>query len=280
MAMRTPKLIVRHLPAALILAALLIAVFSQVSFDRKLNDDAKAGKRVPPSVLPESLVVPLSFGFKAAFADWYWISAVQELVGWNGSDKYYADYYFNISVLDPRFARAFQVAAFVLPSRKNPETYRWLEELSARGFRANPENWEIPFYTGVALHTIARDTKRATGHLKVAAEVPGAPELVRRTYPIYLMQEKNERDTSRALFAAVAETATNEVHRRVAIERLGLIELIEELERHALRHKEKHGEFPETVEEVTTLYRVVIPPELEKYRLNIDRNTGEVFLVR
>ena len=256
------------------------AVVAQVRFDKIQEDHYDLHAPVHRFVMPAPVVNHLAFGFKNVLADYYWITAVQDFLKWDRHDAYYPEYFRTIFTLDPYFEYPYVFAILTVPSRQNPESFEWLALVAERALQIFPENWEIPFYVGMQYHVAGNLNDEAVKYLEIAAAKKTSPDIVRTTLGVYLMRDKTDYERSRALFATIHETSTNDATRTLAKERIALLDLIETLERVARVYKVKYGVFPSSVGDIEEKRLIQLPPELKKFYIKIDPSTGKVFLAR
>lgn len=260
---------------------LLGATFLQLRYDAiKLE---RFNLRAPEHryVMPASVVRHFAFGFQNVLADYYWVTAIQALNKWDRKDTYFPEYFRIISALDPRFSYPYIFATLVVPNRINKESLTWLSEISEIGMRALPENWEIPFYTGMEHYVVGKSSERAVHYLEIAASKKSAPEYVRTTYGIHLMRDATEYEKSRALFTTIYETSDNDETKKIVKERMALLDLIEMLEKASLAYKTKYHAFPSSLADIEKAGFIKLPPDLvEKFTIEVDKTTGKVMLLR
>ncbi len=269
---------------SLILIALLIPAFIglQIRYDRIQQQHFELLAPVHRFALPATVVKEFSFGFRNVLADYYWVTAIQDYNKWDKFDSYYPEYFRTISTLDPKFQYPYMFAALTVPSKMNATTsLEWLSIISGRGIAAFPDNWEIPFYTGVEYHLIDKEYATATRYIGIAASRKSSPEMVRSTYAIYLLHGHSEYETSRALFSTMLETSDDISTKIIAKEHIELLDLIEALERVGVLYKKKYGMYPGSLAELTSKGMITIPRGFEKkYPLSFNTQTGAVSLGR
>ena len=232
-------------------------------------------------VMPAPIVRHFAFGFQNVLADYYWVTALQALNKWDRHDAYFAEYFRIISILDPKFAYPYIFSALIIPSRVNPESLMWQSTIAEIGMKALPENWEIPFYTGMQYHIVGKSYERAVHYIEIAAAKKSSPEYVHTTLGIYLMHDATEYQKSRALFTTIYETSDNEETKRIVKERIALLDFIETLERAVSAYKVKYHVYPKTIEDLARGGFIQLPPELvSKFPITIDQLTGKVTLLR
>src|SRR3989344_5967396 len=257
------------------LLLLLAIVFLQLRYDAIVTEHLVMRAPVHRFVIPAPVMRHLAFGFENVLADYYWINAVQDINKWDRRDTFYPEYFRIISTLDPKFEYPYIFAALTMPSKGVSESLGWLSVIAERGMHALPESWQIPFYVGVQYHVVAKSYEQAVHYLAIAAKEESAPEMVRSIYGIYLMHTATEYETSRALFTAIYETSDNEETKRIATERIALLDLIEALEQAAVAFREPNGIYPSSADELFKEGLIHISPELvKKFPLFIDQSTG------
>lgn len=230
-------------------------------------------------VLPAALVSHFTFGFKNFLADYYWISVVQDVNKWDGKDVFYPEYFRIIAALDPHFAYPYIFAALTVPSKSEPASLAWLSAITERGMAALPDRWEIPFYTGLAYHSIGKDNDRASAYLATADAVAAAPEVVHTAYALFLLHSASDYQRSRALFNAIYETTDNDETKRIAKEHIILLDFIEAIDRASLTYKAAHHVYPSTLNDLIRGGFIVVPPEIGmRFPIVIDKETGKASL--
>jgi tetratricopeptide (TPR) repeat protein len=257
------------------------AIIAQIRFDNVQQEYFDLHAPVHRFAMPAPVVRHLAFGFENVLADYYWITALQDLNKWDRRDAYYPEYFRIISNLDARFEYPYMFAILTVPSRRNPDTLSWLAEIAQKGMETFPENWQIPFYVGVQYHVVGKSYEQAAHYLEIAAAKKASPEVVHTTYGIYLMHDKSEHERSRALFSTIADTTDNETTKQLAKERIALLDVIQTLEQAVEKYKLKYKVYPASLSDLVEKHFVELPPDLvKKFPLRIDQSTGSVLLER
>lgn len=260
---------------------LMGAIFLQLRYDAIKLEHFNIRAPEHRYVMPAPIVQHFAFGFQNVLADYYWITAVQALNKWDRQDSYFPEYFRIIAALDPKFSYPYIFGALIIPSRANPDSLSWLSTVTEIGMTALPENWEIPFYTGMQYYIVEKSSEHAIRYLEIASKKTSAPEYVRTTYAIHLMRDATEYQKSRALFVTIYETSDNEETKRIVKERIALLDLVEMLDRAAVSYKLIHHVFPTSITDLAEAGLVQLPPELiDKFTIEIDKNTGKVTLIR
>ena len=167
----------------MVLAPLLFlgaSIGAQLRYDAVLMEHFNLREPMHRFIMPAPVVRYFAFGFENILADYYWVSAIQDLNKWDRRDTYYPEYFRIIATLDPKFEYPYTFAALTIPSKKNPESLTWLADISERGMVALPSSWQIPFYTGLEFHTVGRLYERAAYYLGIASAIESSPEAIPR----------------------------------------------------------------------------------------------------
>lgn len=279
--MSTSKIPFSSATATLFLATcfLLSSFFAQLRYDAIWQEHFELHAPIHRFVLPAPIVKQFTFGFQNMVADYYWVTAVQDFNKWDKYDFYYPEYFRIISTLDPKFEYPYIFAALTLPSKQNPASFEWLRLVAERGIYAIPQSWQIPYYTGVEFHAVAKSYEQAVHYLGLAAAIPGSPEITREAYALFMLHTTTDYQKSRALFTAIYETADNDETKSVARERIMLLDLIEDVDQASIVYKEKYRQFPASVLELSSVGLIAFSSEiLRHYPINIDMATGKASL--
>jgi|GEM_PF-3028549 len=264
------------------LALLVLAALLQFRYDALVTDKIDPRAPVHRTIMPSEVVRHLAFGFNAVLADYYWVTAVQAYLKWDSFDAYYPEYFKIISALDPHFEYPYLFAILTVPTKINPASLLWLEQVANRGIRAFPQNYQIPFSAATQFHIVGKDNVRAVYFLGIASAIGGVPELVLRTQAIYLMRDATDYDKSRSLFEVILATADNEETKKIVTERILLLDLVEKLEQAVIGYQIKNGIYPITVEELISSFALGLPEEylalINKFRPQIEQSTGKIIL--
>ena len=257
------------------------AILFQLRYDSITYEHYDIHAPVHRFILPAPIVDKLSFGFQNTLADYYWITAVQDFLKWDHKDVYYPEYFRIISALDPKFEYPYMFAILTLPAKNNTTSLEWMKLITDKGIQNIPESWQIPFYAGVEYQVVAHSYPDATKYIEIAKQKKSHPELVDRTYAIYLMHDRSEYQKSRALFEAMYQTSDNAETKRVVKERLDLLDLIEMLDQASAKYKQLYGAYPQSLIDLSEKHLVNIPLEIaKKFKLQIDQTSGHVILPR
>ncbi len=264
------------------LLVLSTIVFLQLRYDAVVTAQLNPRAPIHRTVMPAEVVRHFTFGFDNVLADYYWVTAVQTYLKWDSFDQFYPEYFRIISTLDPKFEYPYHFAILTLPTKMNPESLVWLQEISEGAVRAFPDKWRIPLTAATQFHIIGKDNARAIHFLETANSMPSATELVRRMYGIYLMRDATDYKKSRAMFEAILETADNDETKRIATERILLLDLVEMLEQGIATYKTAYGVFPATVDEFLKKEKLQLPETatalLQKFSPKVDQTTGKIIL--
>lgn len=266
----------------MILAPLLFlgaSIAAQLRYDAVLMEHFNLREPVHRFIMPALVVRHFAFGFENTLADYYWVSAIQDLNKWDRRDTYYPEYFRIIATLDPKFEYPYIFAALTVPSKKNPESFTWLADISERGMAALPSSWQIPFYTGLEFHAIGKSYERAVYYLGIASAIGSSPEVARTAYGLFLLHTSTDYERSRALFTAIYETTDNQETKKIAQERIVLLDFIEAVDKASEAYKDRHSIYPGSLEMLVKDGLIQVPTELVKrFPIEIDRQTGKASL--
>lgn len=255
------------------------AVFAQQRYDAVWQEHFVLRAPIHRFIMPAQIVQKFTFGFDNIIADYYWVRAVQDINKWDRRDEYYPEYFRIISTLDARFLYPYVFAALTVPTKITPESLMWLEQISLRGISALPENWEIPFYTGLDFHSIGDSYERATHYLRIAAEIPASPLVAKNVYALFLLRSSTDNERSRALFQTVYDTADNEESKRIAMEHIALLDYIEAVDKASSVYKTSRGVYPASLEILTKAGLIIsLPEEFSRFHIIINSDTGKASL--
>jgi tetratricopeptide (TPR) repeat protein len=179
----------------------------------------------------------LALGFSPLLADVYWVRTVQYYGGTRLSTsktKRY-DLLFPLldiaTSLDPQFNIAYRFGAIFLAEAypggagQPAAAIRLLQ----KGFRANPQRWHYLQDIGFVYYWWLGDYRAAGEWFKKASEIPGAPWWLQSLAGVTLAQG-GDRETSRQLWRAMADTADNDWVRNSAARRLAQLDALDQID--------------------------------------------------
>jgi tetratricopeptide (TPR) repeat protein len=186
----------------------------------------------------------LSLSYAALLADLYWVRAVQYYGGTRLSGaraKTYDQLYPLLDIttsLDPRFSVAYRFGAIFLAEpypggAGRPDLAITLLE---KGVRANPGGWHYLQDIGFVFYWWTGDFRQAAAYFRKAADVPGAPWWLRSLAAVTLAQG-GDRSTSRELWQALRDSATDEWLRNNASFRLAQLDALDAIDALAAQAK-------------------------------------------
>ncbi|MFN8059708.1 MAG: hypothetical protein U0Q12_11165 [Vicinamibacterales bacterium] len=220
--------------AAVVICLLAVAIALQAWRDRAF----------PPAdpvtdvlyVTSGPLLDRLALSFDPLVADLYWIRAVQHFGGTRRSHgpKRYELLYPLLDLttsLDPRYSIAYRFGSVFLaePPPGGPGRPDLAIALLEKGIAATPDRWQYQHDIGFIYYWWYRDYRKAAEWFDKAASAPGAPWWLRSVAATTLAQG-GDRQSSRALWRLLAETAESEWLRNDAIRRLLQLDALDEIE--------------------------------------------------
>ena len=265
---------------------IIIALLVSVAFLQKHHDTIKKPTRygTPGNikyVLPASVMKNLSFGFNNVLADFYWIQVIQDLTDWDRTPRtdFYIQEYRNIATLDPNFAYPYLFGILIAASKKYPESLLSMEPIVNIGIQNMPNNWEIPFYLGTGFQMTFTPDK-ALFYLKMASEVPNAPEKVREIYKSYLKKTISGEAANKEFIRLIYDTTTSKTTKKILKNNIVINDLTEVLQGLVSNYKKKYGYYPGSLDELVQKKMIRLGDDLKDgFIVTINRNTGEVEVV-
>lgn len=179
----------------------------------------------------------VALSFDTLAADVYWMRAIQHFGATrlkDGGPKRFENLYPFLDLatsLDPRFTVAYRFGAIFLseappggPGRPD-EAIRLLE----KGLEATPERWQYLQDIGFVHYWWTGNYPQAAAAFSKGAAIPGAPWWMQSLAAVTLAQG-GDRETSRVLWRALAQTRDNEFLRRDAQRRLVQLDALDQID--------------------------------------------------
>lgn len=269
--------------------AILIALLFLVGIFQKKHDDfsppfttrLKLAKRnlLPPQILPY-----ISFGFTNMITDYYWISAIQDFVAWNGKEGFFIGYFRNITTLDPKFEYPYLFSIFTIPNKKDVHTLDEVALIAKKGMDSIPTSWQIPFYLGTQYYLFTRTYEPAEQYLKTAAAIQGAPDGVYLLYSTFvgkgLLTKEQKLGFAKNLVQTIYNNTDNEIIKKLAVKGVQETFITQLLEKGILAYKTKYKRYPKNVNEMIAVNFINLPKEfLENFSVDISPQDGSFRIV-
>jgi tetratricopeptide (TPR) repeat protein len=259
----------KRYPGYIALIGLVLAYVAQVQFDtwRFYGSSSKvavsANVYIEPQPLGARTARLASFGAHEALADWYWLKLIQYYGGGDPSGRYrkLAELFDVITELSPKFLPAYQTGLLILPGEGFVDEAISLGE---KGKANLPQQWEMPYYTGIVHHIYRKDYVRAAEEFERAAALPDAPPIARLFAAIYYNQA-DQRQTAYQIFQTLHETSDSEFVRERASKYMEHLSIYFSLEDAIAQFQTRFGRYPVSVEE---LVQQRIIPEVPQSPLN------------
>jgi hypothetical protein len=225
--------------------------------------------------------------YDALAADVYWIRAVQHYGRTKlapGTEKHYDLLYPLLDLttsLDPRFNLAYRFGAIFLaePAPGGADRPDLAIALLEKGLAAQPERWEFAQDIGFVYYWWKRDYGRAAEWFSRAADVPGAPDWMRRLAAVTLA-EGGSRETSRQLWKEIQRGAEDDWLRSEAayrLRQLDALDQIAELERRVTLYGQRAGAAPRSWLDLGRVGLLAGPPlDPDGFEYRLDPFTGAV----
>ncbi|MBI5194035.1 MAG: hypothetical protein HZA08_11440 [Nitrospirae bacterium] len=120
---------------------------------------------------------PVVLGYEQLAGDIIWLKVIQVIGDKTVTPKAYNWVYHALDVvttLDPKFSYVYQLGGVTLAVlAQQPDLSN---KLLIKGFKENPDVWQIPFYIGFNYFFYLQDYKLAAEYMAKASELPGHPE--------------------------------------------------------------------------------------------------------
>jgi hypothetical protein len=273
--------------AAALAALMTASIAFQVVRDRRFP--RSAAEETVLYVQSPRVVTRLALSFDALLADVYWIRAIQHYGGTRLStspDKRYHLLYPLLSLavsLDPLFTIVYRFGSIFLaePWPGGPGRTDQAIALLQRGLEARPGYWRYMQDIGFVYYWWVHDYGKAAEWFARGANQPGAPFWMRSLAANTLAQGGN-RQASRVLWQALAQTPDNEWLQRDARRRLlqlDALDLIDRLQEIVGAHAAGGAAPPYSWESLVRARRLRgVPVDPTGVPLTIDPATGEVGL--
>ncbi len=259
------------------LVALGVAIQSVYDVKNKPTKLEIINADMPKYILPEKLLPYLHFGFKNVFADYYWITIIQNSGLSVQNINLFIHYYDNIGALDPHFSYPYVFAVLWLPSKKIPGSLEAVVPLAERGIKNNFDSWEIPYYLAFQYQMINRSFDKTGKYLGIAASKKDVPLTVQSAYRGYLKRINRDEDFSEELLKVAYETAQSSSLKKFAGDKLLLSYFEKAITKGVTEYKKKYGYFPSTITELSKKHILDIPPEYGTlFDVSYSNQTGEV----
>lgn len=243
----------KYLLSSLVIISLLVSVLAQINFDAfRRSSPQRINLTYNQYIEPQPLSAPaakaVSFGNREFLADWYWLSLIQYYGGGDPYGKYrkLAEMFNLVTDLSPKFSAAYRHGLLILPGEGFTDE---AIALGKKGEKNLPNDWQVPYYTGLVYHVYKKDYLSAAKEFDRAASLPGAPAITKLFSAIYY-QNADRRQTAYAIFKTVAETTDDSFVRERAIKYVGHLEAYFKLTDAVQVFRTRYGRFPANLNEL------------------------------
>jgi hypothetical protein len=220
--------------ATLGLAGVLAAasVFVQVTRDRWYHTDQPA-EQILYVRSPET-IRRMVLSYDVLAADVYWIRALQHFGGARLGTQRYELLYPLLDLatsLDPRFNIAYRFGSLFLaePPPGGPGRPDLALALLRKGIKEMPHKWQYYQDAGFVYYFRYRDYDGAAAWFKRGSEIQGAPWFL-KSLAANTLAKGHDRQASRVLYQAIAETADNDFMRNDANRRLRQLDSMDDID--------------------------------------------------
>jgi tetratricopeptide (TPR) repeat protein len=165
-----------------------------------------------------------SLGFHAMAADAVWLLTVQYIGGHLIGDQQFPHLRRLVETvvdLDPHFVDAYTLGALFL--NYSGARVQTALDLLERGYRANPNRWELPHDIARTYYLELKDYSKALEWFKITDQIPGRPHYVPR-FIARLYAATGHRETALELWQAMRDSATSDWVRDIADREIAKLE--------------------------------------------------------
>lgn len=235
---------------------------------------------VDRTLMPKEVLPYINFGFTAMLADYYWITAIQDFVAWNGKSAFFLEYIKNITTLDPRFEYPYLFAILAIPQNKDIVTLDKVATIADKGIQDVPTSWKIPYYLGTQYYLFTKTFIPAVNYLEIAAKTKNAPSGVYLTYSSFVSRNIQGYEASKEFIKVIYNNTDNETIKKLAASGVEETVVSQMLEKGIFAYKTKYGTYPKDIEVLTKLNFINLPKELlESFTISIDQRNGSFRVV-
>jgi hypothetical protein len=248
------------------------------------------------TLLPETILPYVSFGFNNFLADMYWVRAIQDFVAWDGREGFFIGYFKNITKLDPRFEYPYLFSILTVPqgetTNKDRKPLDEIAKIAERGIQAIPTSWQIPFYLGTQYQIFTRSYDPAEKYLAIAAERPNAPDGVYLVYSTYVGRnlvttgnlnnnKEKQYKLSRELIKVIYNNTDDEIIKSIAEEGYKIEAVTQMLEKGIIAYNERFKRYPVSIEEMEKENFIRLPQDfIETFTIRVNGSDGTFRIVK
>jgi tetratricopeptide (TPR) repeat protein len=259
------------------LVSLLLTL--QLELDRRSNLDA--GRLENLRMLPQGNVLrPALLGFHHFGADLLWLRIVQVLGEQVLTAKEYEWLYHALDVvttLDPQYAYVYDAGGTVLAELGN--RVELSNQILAKGAKANPIAWRLPFVLGFNHFFHLHDYVKAGEYMAQAARIPGRPYYV-DTLAARLYVEGGSPTLALSYLESMIEQTKDPVLREIYSDRYKEVLIVRDL--HSLgqaieQYRKAIGAIPQDLTDLVKRgFLLTIPDEPFGGEYQLNARTGEI----
>jgi tetratricopeptide (TPR) repeat protein len=173
---------------------------------------------------PAAALRVASLGYRNMAADVVWLLTIQYIGGHFMTDRQFPHLRRLVETvvdLDPHFVEAYTLGALFL--NYSGEYAQVALDLLHRGYRVNPNRWELPHDIARTYYLDLKDYAKALEWFKIADQLPGRPHYVPR-FIARLYEATGHRETALELWQAMRDAATSDWVREIADREIAKLE--------------------------------------------------------
>ncbi len=206
--------------AAAVLAGVVVPLHRQQAVATKFDLVEERVWLLPPA----GALRVASLGFHAMAADAVWLLTIQYIGGHFITDRQFPHLRRLVDTvvdLDPHFVEAYRLGALFL--NYSGANVQAALDLLQQGYRANPNQWELPHDIARTYYLELKDYAKALEWFEITDRIPGRPNYVPR-FIARLYAATGHRETALELWQAMRESATSDWVRDIADREIAKLE--------------------------------------------------------
>jgi tetratricopeptide (TPR) repeat protein len=207
-----PKTKVIFCQVSLLLLIALLFMGSYAVRIRLENRDIRLKSMEVYMYIPSAeFLKPFTLGYNQLAADYFWVKTISYFGDHVVTDRQYPWLYHIldlVTTLDPHCTWPYFFGATILSVEANQ--IEQSNKILKKAMRFHPDNWKFPFYLGYNYWYHYDDPGTAARYLAIAAELPGAPGML-KTFPASLYSEAGQKQAALIFLQEMLQTAQDQL---------------------------------------------------------------------
>lgn len=197
----------------------------------------------------------MSGGMDDVVSDMLWLRSLRYVMDHFGTDKDYTYLYkvFDITTdFDPNFVKAYRFGGYFLTGVT--DEYEHARALLTKGYKNNPDSWEIAYELGSIYNLNLKDPSSAAEWFDKAARNPRCPRMIRE-HATVIYEEEGRLEQARDMWLATMANAGSGSLKKVAewnVKRVESRIVADELKRLVEIHRARTGRLPQSLTDLVS----------------------------